>query len=98
MNKNKGIGIFAKEGVELEALVWEAEYKLHTVSWKSSELELFLPCLINGEIPLLGVWTKSSNGSIFEYIGQFWLYLQMFKSKLAHKEQIICGDFNSNSL
>lgn len=97
-NKNKGIGIFAKNGVKLEALNWEAIYEIHTVSWKSCDLELFLPCLINGKIPLLGVWTKSPNGSIFDYIGQFWIYLQMFKSEMAHDEQIICGDFNSNSM
>lgn len=104
-NKNKGIGVFVKKNISLAPLNWQGQHSLHLVgdenhpllSWESSQLELFLPCIINNKIPLLAVWTK--NNKLFpkmSYIGQAWLYLQQHKNKLS-SNQIICGDFNSNA-
>lgn len=104
-NKNKGLGVFSKNGLRLEKLNWTGSFELkiqnvehRPLIWEDNSLELFLPCLIEGKIPLLGVWTKQSDAVNFKYIGQFWLYWQIHRSKLMHENQIICGDFNSNSI
>ena len=64
-NKNKGLGIFAKKEIEIEKLNWNGDYyprsEDRTRKWKSEDLELFIPCLINENIPLLAVWTKRIN-------------------------------------
>ncbi|MFN4052692.1 MAG: endonuclease/exonuclease/phosphatase family protein [Acinetobacter junii] len=85
-NKNKGLGVFAKEQFKLEQLYWE-----------DSNLELFLPLKINDDFQLLAVWTKYANSPTFQYIGQLWKYLQLYNTAIATKATIICGDLNSNA-
>lgn len=85
--KNKGIGIFASKNIELKCLDWPNTYKDHSVKH-------FLPCSVNDEFNILGVWTHQNNSPNFGYIGQFWKYLQVNKSRLNNT--IIAGDFNSN--
>ncbi|MCP3928198.1 MAG: endonuclease/exonuclease/phosphatase family protein [Bacteroidetes bacterium] len=88
-NKNKGIGIFAKESIKLEKLNWSNAFRDHTVKY-------FLPCLVNDDFQLLGVWTHKNNSPNFGYMGQFWKYL---KTNLPRFEKIIiAGDFNSNAI
>lgn len=84
-NKSKGIGVFAKK-----------EFKLESVELPLEPLELFLPCVINGEIPLLATWTKQANSPNFAYIGQLWKFLQKHKSFLRHPSSMVIGDLNSN--
>ena len=86
-SKNKGIGIFAKNKIELKQLDWTNSYRDHTVKH-------FLPCSVNGDFDLIGVWTHRNNSPNFGYIGQFWKYLQLHKPKLG--KTLIAGDFNSN--
>lgn len=69
---------------------------MERLDWDSNSLELFLPCRINDDFNLLGVWTKQANSPNFAYIGQFWKYLQAYKEKLSAGKAIVCGDFNSN--
>lgn len=104
-NKSKGIGIFARNGHQLTTLDWSGEFDFRIngvnhrpLTWQSQQLELFLPCMINNEIPLLAVWTKQANSKNFGYVGQFWIYLQIHKEQMKHPNQIICGDFNSNTI
>lgn len=100
-SKNKGLGIFAKNKNQLTELNWTGEYfpsQLKRHVFESTQLETFIPCMINNQTPLLGVWTKRANSKAFKYIGQLWLYLQIHKHKLSSENQIICGDFNSNSI
>ncbi|CAM3447453.1 endonuclease/exonuclease/phosphatase family protein [Zobellia roscoffensis] len=85
--KNKGLGIFAKDTIDLSPLTWSHSYKDHDVKH-------FLPCRINNEFNLLAVWTHHNNSPTFGYIGQFWKYLQINKSNLQNC--LILGDFNSN--
>lgn len=87
--KNKGIGIFAKQGIELKKLDWSNQYKNHFV-------KCFLPCKVNQNFDLLGVWTHQNNSPNFGYIGQFWKYLQINKDNF--NKILIVGDFNSNSI
>ena len=93
-NKNKGLGIFCKNNISLKRLEWS---DINT-KYKNEQLESFLPCLINDEIIIIGVWTKKANSEVFGYIGQFWKYLQLHKDKLIDKKVIIVGDFNSNAI
>lgn len=88
-SKNKGLGIFAKPSIELQGLSWSNIYQDHSVKY-------FLPCMVNNDFQLLGVWTHHNNSPNFGYMGQFWKYLQ---SNLKLFENIIiAGDFNSNAV
>jgi len=82
-NKNKGLGIFAGEGIRIRKL-----------AWNSYGLQYFIPCKINDDFTLLGLWCHGANSADFQYIGQLWRYLQKHKNKL--NKSIIAGDFNSN--
>jgi len=86
-SKNKGLGIFVKEGIKLELLDWSDKYLDHTVKY-------FLPCRINRSFNLLGVWTHRNNSPNFGYIGQFWKYFKINGESM--KDSFIVGDFNSN--
>lgn len=83
--KNKGLGVFAKPGLRLEAVQMELE-----------PLELFLPVRVNGDWPLLATWTRQANSPNFRYIGQLWKLLQRDKSFLQHPSAALIGDLNSN--
>ncbi|MBU2514203.1 endonuclease/exonuclease/phosphatase family protein [bacterium] len=104
-NKNKGIGIFARNGHKVEKLDWSGEFTLTGIkskspalTWRSEELKSFLPCKINDEYTLLGVWTKANDSTSIGYMGQFWKYLQIHRDDLSGDKTIICGDFNSNAI
>jgi hypothetical protein len=86
-NKNMGIGVFASGDIALHAMPLDA-----------GPLELFLPCLVDGDWPLLAVWTKKANSPTFEYIGQLWKYLQLHKTFLANPRAMLIGDLNSNAI
>ncbi|MCK5341980.1 MAG: endonuclease/exonuclease/phosphatase family protein [Candidatus Heimdallarchaeota archaeon] len=82
-NKNKGLGVFAKNDIQLERL-----------DWKSDGLKYFIPCRINDDFLLLASWCHGANSPTFGYIGQLWKYMQMHKSKF--NKSIVAGDLNSN--
>lgn len=88
-NKNKGLGVFAKDYIKLEKLEWSNIYKNHSVKY-------FLPCRINNGFNLLAVWAHKNNSPNFGYIGQLWKYIQINKNKL--ERTLIAGDFNSNAI
>ena len=98
-NKNKGIGVFSQ--YPLKRLNWNEEYSISGIthkkaSWKTSDLETFLPFECNGQV-FLAVWTKSEGAdAAFSYIGQFWKFLQLHKADIQKSDCIILGDFNSN--
>jgi exonuclease III len=84
-NKNKGLGVFAREEVTLTPL-----------DWPHDGLRQFLPCRINDTFNLLAVWTMQANSPTFQYVGQLWKYLQVNKERMSDSEMVVCGDFNSN--
>ena len=86
-NKNKGLGIFAKPGIKLNDLNWEAD-----------DLQYFIACRVNKKFNLLAAWCHGAANprAPFAYIGQLWQYLQLHKPKLGHA--IIAGDLNSNAI
>ncbi len=71
--KHKGLGIFASEKIQLTQLNWSNVYKENSVKY-------FLPCLVNSDFQLLGIWTHQNNSPNFGYIGQLWKYLQVESS------------------
>lgn len=88
-NKNRGLGIFAKNDILLELLDWSDTYIDHQVKY-------FLPCSLNQKINLLGVWTMQNKATSYDYIGQLWKYMQINKPKFENI--ILAGDFNSNTI
>jgi endonuclease/exonuclease/phosphatase family metal-dependent hydrolase len=70
------------------------------LQWSNSYgAKQFIPCLVDEKLQILAVWTKQANSPNFRYIGQFWQYLQINKSKFVKfKSSIILGDFNSNKI
>ncbi len=78
-NKNKGLGIFAKKAVDLEQLFWN-----------SNEMNYFLPCSVNNQINLIGVW------AMFPYTSLCLSYYRQNKDKFG-KNTVFIGDFNSNA-
>ena len=88
-SKNKGLAIFSRKEIQIKKLNWSNEFKDHTVKY-------FLPCTVNNEFNLLAVWTHRNNSPNFGYIGKFWKYFQINKSKFQNI--LLVGDFNSNSI
>lgn len=84
-NKNKGLGVFAANGIEIENLYWDTE-----------GLKYFIACRVNDKFNLVAAWCHGANSPTFGYIGQLWKYLQIHKLKLG--DSIIAGDFNSNAI
>lgn len=84
-SKSKGLGVFAKQTVHLKRI----ELPLHP-------LELFLPCMIDRDTPLLATWTKQANSPNFAYIGQLWKFLQHHREFLRTPSAMLVGDLNSN--
>lgn len=104
-SKHKGIGIFPKKGNTVKCLKWEGEFKIPNLNansqsthWKTSDLNLFLPFLINDEITVLAAWTKGNNSPVFGYIGQLWKFIQIHRKELSHQKTMILGDLNSNAI
>ena len=85
-NKNRGLGVFAKPGMRLEAIPLD-----------TAPLELFLPCKINDSINLVAAWTREANSPTFQYIGQLWKFLQKHESFLKTENSALIGDLNSNT-
>jgi exonuclease III len=85
-NKNRGLGVFARSGIQLEAMPLD-----------TAPLELFLPCKVMGSIALLAVWTREANSPTFRYIGQLWKFLQRHEQLLAVEHAALIGDLNSNA-
>lgn len=88
-NKNKGLGVFAKQDILIEKLDWSNVFENHEVNY-------FLPILINRNTKLLALWAHQNNSPTFEYIGQVWKYLKINHSYLD--DTIVIGDFNSNAI
>lgn len=103
-SKSKGIGVFAKNGHKVKKLDWNSECTLSigyskssALTWRTSELKLFLPFSIDNRINVLAVWSKGGERQKFGYIGQVWKYIQLHRADLCHHKSIVLGDFNSNS-
>lgn len=102
-SKNRGIGIFPRNGHQVQKLDWNSGFsvpglfsKSTTLNWRTEDLRLFLPFTVDGEFTVLAVWTKGRSEEVFAYMGQFWKYLQIHRDDLSGPKTVIIGDFNSN--
>jgi len=102
-SKNKGIGIFAKGGVQIEPLNWNRKFRLpgspkrsESAGWKTNDLKEFLSFRINDSFNVVAVWTKQSKGGTFGYAGQLWKYLQSHGKDIRKEDCLLLGDLNSN--
>lgn len=102
--KNKGIGIFARNGNKIQRLSWEKYFTMlgsdpkdaESASWHTKELKEFLPVRVNDSFNMLAIWTKQSEGGTFGYAGQLWRYLQSHQNDIKNEDCLILGDLNSN--
>lgn len=83
-NQNKGLAIFA-----------DTKVTLTKHDWNLDGLKYFISCRVNESFNLVAVWCHGDT-SDFQYIGQFWKYLQL--NKLKFENCILTGDFNSNAI
>lgn len=88
-NKNKGLAVFSKKEHKIDKLSWNEIYREHQLKW-------FIPFKVNNELTFLAVWNHHANAKAFNYIGQFWLFMQ--NNKELFQNCIIAGDLNSNSI
>ena len=101
--KNKGIGIFAMNGLHVQKLNWQRKFTLPgapansaSATWNTEDLKEFLPFRIDNKFNAVAVWTKQSAGGTFGYAGQLWKYLQSHGSDIKDGECLLIGDLNSN--
>lgn len=105
-SRHKGLGIFPRNGNTVEDLNWNNHFKIfglpsdsRALGWSTNALKLFMPFVVNGELTVLGVWTKAGKlNEIFGYIGQLWKYLQIHRNDLTKARTLVVGDFNSNAI
>jgi hypothetical protein len=84
-NKTKGLGIFAKRGHSLDRL-----------NWPDNGAALFLPCRVNNEIEIIGVWTELAKSAKESPAVQLYTYLSCNHLNFGEKTMLV-GDFKSNS-
>jgi exonuclease III len=87
--KNRGIGIFVKDGIELKDNCWSNVYEDEAVNY-------FISARINNSFDIVGVWAHKNDSINYGYIGQVWKYLELNKNKL--NKALFVGDFNSNEI
>ncbi len=104
-NKNKGIGVFPKNGISVSNLSWQGGFKIGGIQgfhpsaqWKTQDLELFLPFRLDNKYNVLGCWTKGNEQQAFGYVGQLWKYIQIHGLALNTPDTLVIGDLNSNSI
>jgi exodeoxyribonuclease-3 len=104
-NKNKGIGVFPRNGHYVRPTTWSGTFVLkglgshnRPIVWRTEDLELFLPFTLNDRFTFLACWTKGGDSRVFGYIGLLWKYLQIHKNDLKQPDTIVLGDLNSNSI
>jgi len=103
VSKNKGVGVFARDNVQIDALNWNRLYRLPgapknsvSATWRTSDLREFLSFRVNDSFNAVAVWTKQSAGGTFGHAGQLWKFLQSHRKDMQKDDCLLLGDLNSN--
>lgn len=88
-NPNKGLAVFSKSSVNIKELTLDENYRNRQLKW-------FLPVRVNDSFDLVAVWTHKADAEAFQYIGQFYWFLENNLEVL--KLPAFVGDYNSNSI
>jgi exonuclease III len=84
-NKNKGLGIFCRNGLEIESVLSQ-----------DSDTRYALPVRITGGRAVLGIWAMNDEKNPRQrYIGQVYTALSDYREFLS-SDSIVAGDFNWN--
>jgi exonuclease III len=107
LNKNRGIGVFARNGFSIQKVIWYNEIYLtcffnasDSLRWNTKQLQQFLPFIIDDDLIVIAVWTKQAESKSFGYIGQAWKYIQLHRKEISENRNnlLMCGDFNSSAI
>lgn len=88
-NKNRGLGIFARDGV-----------KLDLVDLDDGGLRYFIPVRVDDTFNLLGVWTNPDmkGNKVIQYPKEITQYCELNDSSdFFNGDMIVCGDFNCDA-
>ncbi len=89
-NQHKGLGIFS--------------YNQFTCKLRKTHnpaLKTILPVAVKGpgyDFTLYGIWANNPDDPDGQYVEQVWKALQHYNKHLKGKEQVLAGDFNSNTI
>lgn len=89
-NQNKGLGIFSFN-----------TYKLKLLDNHNSEIKMVIPIAVSGgkeDFTLYAVWANHPKDPDGQYVEQVWKALIHYESLLSENNNILIGDFNSNTI
>jgi exodeoxyribonuclease III len=89
-NKNKGIGIFSY-----------SKYRFKLLRNHNPELKMIIPIAVTGgefNFTLFAIWANNPDDSDGQYVEQVWKAIHHYDKKLKHKQTMLVGDFNSNTI
>jgi exodeoxyribonuclease III len=89
-NKNKGLGIFSY-----------SKYRFKLLRNHNQELKMIIPIAVTGgefNFTLFAIWANNPDDPDGQYVEQVWKAIHHYDKKLKHKQTLLAGDFNSNTI
>jgi exodeoxyribonuclease III len=89
-NKNKGLGIFSY-----------SNYRFKLLRNYNQELRMIIPIAVTGgefNFTLFAIWANNPDDPDGQYVEQVWKAIHHYDKKLKHKQTLLAGDFNSNTI
>lgn len=89
-NKNKGLGIFSY-----------SKYRFKLLRNHNPQLKMIVPIAVTGgefNFTLFAIWANNPDDPDGQYVEQVWKAIHHYDKKLKHKQTILAGDFNSNTI
>lgn len=89
-NSNKGLGVFSFSDI-----------KLTIASWYNDNFKYIIPIYVQSikeSYLLFAIWACNPRQSNYKYIEQVYQAMLFYSQYLTHKNIVIIGDFNSNTI